>query len=265
MPTQGMYGVFTTLDHGNSSTPLIAEMLMRMVRISKWIFAARHKEDQAMTFPGSRALHLALAGLALAGSATAATDVEAFAALPLLKRPQLSPDGRRYAALVSTNGRQFLVTVPCDASIAKALHIELGDERVLLSWDWVNDDWLIIRIAARENLQGQTWTITRALGVSARDCNGQVFRNFDTANRREGKSLTVPALFLKDTGKALAFCYRNGCASLYELDLATMSLGRDVFSVQGHDIEGLHLNPDGTALLGVSFPDTQYRTQWWSR
>jgi hypothetical protein len=60
--------------------------------------------------------------------------IEAFAELPLMEQPEMSPDGRRIAARVASNGELMLVIA--DIFDAKAFHgLRLG-ENDLNWWSW---------------------------------------------------------------------------------------------------------------------------------
>ena len=71
--------------------------------------------------------------------------------------------------------------------------------------------------------------------------------------------LPVPAVFLKEPGKALAMSRKDGHTALYELDLATMKLGAPVFKVPGYDIGDVTATPSGDALEMVAYTDTKDR------
>jgi dipeptidyl aminopeptidase/acylaminoacyl peptidase len=304
---------------------------------------------------------LALLGMSsLAPTADIDRDVAAFAALPLIERPLLSPDGKRYAALLSLQGRQLLAVMPTRDSDAKRMTLEVGEDNELISWHWVNDQWLLLRLAGTSSVQGDPWRITRAFGLEAatmklvpiardraaqhgaellwiardgtprvllgiqqsiysseesfypevfevdvstgklssragprtsvmnwyadgdgqvrigvgyndrqrtqrmlyRNRNGELFRTLDKADLSEGEELTVPAIFLADPKKALAFSDQSGFLALYEFDLEQLKLGEPVFSVPGYDLDSVTKDPSGHQLLGAHFIDTRLRTQW---
>jgi acetyl esterase/lipase len=286
--------------------------------------------------------------------------MQAYASLPLIERPTLSPDGSRLACLMSRNGERLFVVMGLDAANRQSRALSLGAQNELLEWHWVNDDWLLIRVATTVEIQAEEFRVTRLYGVSAdgnklvpiarsraaqeggrilwtaqdgtpravialqqsfyydsekffpevfeidvstgqmssrvqprngvmswyadstglvrmgigyndttrsarllyREKPGEAFRMIDRARTKEGESLTVPALFLPEPGRALAFSDHTGFNALYELDLGTMELGKEVFSVPGYDLDGFTQDSTGTQLLGVSYTDTRYRTQW---
>lgn len=291
--------------------------------------------------------------------AHAADDpVAAFAELPLIESPRLSPDGTRVASLLSTQGRQMLAITSVDGATPKL--VSIGEKDDLVDWQWVNDEWLVMRLAASLNFQADLWRITRAYGVRASDAKivslarkddaqqgadilwiardgtprilmavqqsfyssdekfypevfevdvssgkrvsrmrprsgvidwfadsdgevrmgyayrdlsrtssvyyraaGGTLRTIDRASSRKGEELMdLPALFLPQPGRALAFSSRSGFLALYEMDLESHSLGDEVFSVAGYDIGSLVTDFQGRELLGVRYTDTQRRTEW---
>jgi dienelactone hydrolase len=92
--------------------------------------------------------------------------------------------------------------------------------------------------------------------------NGELFRTIDRASKKEGESLLAPALFFDDESKALAFSDKSGFDALYELDLNTMELGKEVYSVPGYDIDFVRMDVQDGGLLGVGYTDTRFRTEW---
>jgi dipeptidyl aminopeptidase/acylaminoacyl peptidase len=284
--------------------------------------------------------------------------LQAFAELPLMETPQISPDGTRYAALLSGGGRQMLAVMAFAGGTP--VSVEMTDSIELRHWQWVNDEWLIMTIAVTRPVAGAPWRVTRVYGVRAKDAKifslardedaqssavlwiakdgtprillgvqqaldpdeekyytevfevnvtngkrisrvrprtgvmdwyadadgtvrlgigyrdlsrriqvwyrekaGDVLHTIDSASVRKGEELNpIPALFLADPGKALAFSDHTGFNALYRLDLETQTLGEEVFSVPGYDIGALVTDPTGKELLGVKYSDTRPRMQW---
>ena len=117
-------------------------------------------------------------GIVLAGalpaqtpSAPAGTDpaavvpITAFAELPLLESPKLSPDGTRVLAKGAVGGRQvLLLTSLVDA---KDRHTLGAPENTDINWwRWVNDGWLLIGLGAQQDYYGHDIYVTRVLAVS---------------------------------------------------------------------------------------------------
>lgn len=92
--------------------------------------------------------------------------------------------------------------------------------------------------------------------------NRSTFRTIDRADKRKDEELTVPALFLSDPIKAVAFDENNGFNALYDLDLSTLTLGKRIFGVDGYDIDCIIADQAGNGLAGVRYTDDRPRTHW---
>jgi dipeptidyl aminopeptidase/acylaminoacyl peptidase len=88
----------------------------------------------------------------------------AFAEVPALQGPQLSPNGKAYAAQIAVGGTQYFAIVPLDGS--KPRFVGIGDND-LNWWRWVNDDWLVVGIGALTPVESDEWYVTRAVSVDA--------------------------------------------------------------------------------------------------
>ena len=88
------------------------------------------------------------------------------------------------------------------------------------------------------------------------------FRTVERANRRKGEDLIVPVLFTSDPGKAIAFSDHEGFNALYDLDLATMKLGAQLFKAEGYDLDGAIPNEARDTLQGATWTDTRRRVKW---
>jgi dipeptidyl aminopeptidase/acylaminoacyl peptidase len=91
--------------------------------------------------------------------------VEAFAKLPALDSPSLSPDGTRIAAKMAIGDRQFLVIQSLTGKVKPAV-MQAGKNDVNW-WRWVGNDWLAVGVGATQLLEGEEYYITRTLGLSA--------------------------------------------------------------------------------------------------
>lgn len=88
------------------------------------------------------------------------------------------------------------------------------------------------------------------------------FRTIDRADRRRDESLVSPLLFTADPNKAIAEDDREGTDALYELDLATLELGKKIFSVPGFDIGSISADSSGMALAGVGYTADAPSVHW---
>ena len=89
----------------------------------------------------------------------------AFAQLPFIEAPSLSPDGTRIAARIAVQGKMRLAIIPL-ADTSKLKLLDPGDFE-LTSWKWVNNDWLLLRAGEMQPVEGDSWYVSRAFGVRA--------------------------------------------------------------------------------------------------
>jgi dipeptidyl aminopeptidase/acylaminoacyl peptidase len=72
----------------------------------------------------------------------------------------------------------------------------------------------------------------------------------------------LPALFLADPGKAVAWDDANGFDALYSYDLATQKTGDKLYGAIGYDLDSAITSDDGSRLIGARYIDTRPRTHW---
>lgn len=95
-----------------------------------------------------------------------------------------------------------------------------------------------------------------------RESNGKLFKIVDRAKRKKGEGLTIPTLFLADPAKALVFDDKDGTDALYHYDLNSLTIGEKIHAVDGYDIDYIHTNADGNALIGYGYTDKRYKVEW---
>jgi len=89
---------------------------------------------------------------------------ETFAQLPGLVDPQISPDGKQFAARIAIGSKLYLATMPIDGG--KPRLIDAGPAQINW-WHWVNDEWLVMGVGQRIPIHGDYWYVSRAYGVGA--------------------------------------------------------------------------------------------------
>lgn len=102
---------------------------------------------------------------ALAAPLPDAVPIEAFAALPSIENPKLSPDGTKIASKIAVNGKQLLLVQPLFGDGKPAALAEGKSD--LNWWDWVNDGWLVVGIGDDVVIYEDDYYATRIIGVSA--------------------------------------------------------------------------------------------------
>lgn len=139
--------------------------------------------------------------------------------------------------------------------------ISTGRRKTIVSsrqnvFDWYADASGAVRMGIGYNDLKRTSTLLyRSDGRS-------LFRTLDRADKRKNEDLTVPALFLADTGRAMAFDRSSGFSAIYDLDLTNLTLGKQIFGQEGYDIDGIISDQAGTGLAGVRYTDERPRTHW---
>eukprot|EP01035_Chromulina_nebulosa_P042141 gene42141-57066_t len=89
-----------------------------------------------------------------ASVANAPPPAELFARLPFILDPTLSPDGTKIAAQLAINGElRFAIAPLGDPSHIRLINPGPAD---INGWDWVNNDWLIVRLGQSSAVEGDT-------------------------------------------------------------------------------------------------------------
>jgi dipeptidyl aminopeptidase/acylaminoacyl peptidase len=103
----------------------------------------------------------------VAANAVAPPPAEQFARLPFIENPTLSPDGKKVAAQLAINGQLRLAIAPLnDAAHIRLINPGAAD---INGWDWVNNDWLVVRIGQSNAVEGDNWYIRRTIAVAIDD------------------------------------------------------------------------------------------------
>jgi dipeptidyl aminopeptidase/acylaminoacyl peptidase len=79
-----------------------------------------------------------------------------------------------------------------------------------------------------------------------------------------GTGTPIPRIFLADGRSAIAVSRGEGYSSVYELDLATMKVGKKIFSVPGYDVDGVLENEAGDGLEAIAWTDTRPRRKYFN-
>lgn len=90
----------------------------------------------------------------------------AFARLPFMEMPELSPDGRHVAGLFGVKGEQRIGILPLRGDTAAAVFIGVPDQTEIDWLRWVGDDDIVIGLRALLPVEAENWYITRLLGLN---------------------------------------------------------------------------------------------------
>lgn len=77
-----------------------------------------------------------------------------------------------------------------------------------------------------------------------------------------GSGSAVPRIFLADGKTAITTSRRDGFTEVYEMDLATMALGKKLFSAKGYDIDGVSATYADDQLESIAWTDTRLRRKY---
>ncbi|AQR72277.1 S9 family peptidase [Sphingomonas sp. LM7] len=140
-----------------------------------------------------------------------------------------------------------------DVSTGKRKTVVQGVEGI---FNWYADGSGAVRMGYGMSLDGRTRrVIYRAGGKGG-------FKTIDRA-RTHRDALTVPAMFLKEPGKAVMIADdEGGYSALYELDLETLAAGKQLFATKGYDIGGLVPDASGFNYLGVRVNENRPGIRW---
>lgn len=109
----------------------------------------------------------ALVGCVAAPAAGAAIPLEAFARIPSLSRPALSPDGSKVVAIAGV--RDLRVAVVLDLATGKAQPVTSSMlNKFDITWcDWANDTRILCGFRGYDFDVGNPYPVTRLVGVNA--------------------------------------------------------------------------------------------------
>lgn len=121
-------------------------------------------------------------------------------------------------------------------------------------FNWIADASGVVRVGLGSEQRGRR---TRMLYRAAA---GDAFR--EVTNVTSDTDFPFPQAFTAVPGKAVGFSDKDGAAALYQIDLATMTLERRIFGVEGYDIDSVLLDNTGQRALGVNYTDQRAHVRW---
>jgi acetyl esterase/lipase len=140
-----------------------------------------------------------------------------------------------------------------DVSTGRHKVVVRGNEGI---FDWYADGSGAVRMGIGMTLDGRTRRAIYRPGAKGG------FKTIDRA-RTHKDSLTVPAMFLREPGKAVMISDdEQGYSALYELDLDTLTRGKQLFATKGYDIGGLLRDASGFGYLGVYVNEAKPGIRW---
>ncbi len=191
--------------------------------------------------------------------------IEAFATLPFIEDPRLSPDGTRIAAKVAVDGQQMLVIVDLRKQPNEYRRIGLG-ENDLNWWKWVNDDWLIAGIGGEVPVEGQPFYVRRTAAVSA-DA-----KTINIIAKNKAAQGADDVIWIARDGSPIIYLgvqrslYLNDPGFWPEVERVDVSTGRT--SVEVNSKEGVfdwYADANGTVRMGIGYDDNTRQSRLYYR
>lgn len=124
----------------------------------------------------------------------ATLPLEAFAQLPFVEDPEISPNGRRLAGFFGIGGRQLIAIESLFDAQEKPFMIGVPDGTQRVSLSWVNDDNIIVKLRALLWIgeANDRWYIDRAIGINR--VTGKVTKLFwDSGGQDAADVLRIPS------------------------------------------------------------------------
>jgi dipeptidyl aminopeptidase/acylaminoacyl peptidase len=112
---------------------------------------------------------IALAACLFSTASLAGPSVEAFGQLPLISHPHLSPDGKRFAAIQSLDGKPTVAIYTVGAAAGTLPFVVPAEDGVIEDAVWAKNDRLIITLkkSQKQFLDNRMRTWVRAVSVAA--------------------------------------------------------------------------------------------------
>lgn len=89
-----------------------------------------------------------------------------FAKIPFISRPTISPNGKMVAGIVGLKGESRIVSFNLIGEEITGVNVSVPDT-MEISWvRWVNDKNLLVGVSALLPVEGDSWTISRTLGIN---------------------------------------------------------------------------------------------------
>ncbi|QCB36550.1 S9 family peptidase [Sphingobium sp. PAMC28499] len=180
--------------------------------------------------------------------------IEAFAELPAMDSPELSPDGARVAARIAIKGVQQLVIAEVKGGNVRTMGLGEND---LNWWRWVNNDWLIVGIGAETNVQGMPWSISRVASIKADGTKASILAKAVAA--QNGDDVIWVA---RDGSPRILLSYQTSIyyddlgfwPQVSEVDVSTGKMRTVVASRQY--VRSWYADATGAVRMGVGYNDT---------
>ena len=157
-------------------------------------------------------------------------------------------------SIYSSDPQFYPSVAEIDVSTGKGKTVVPPREGVM---SWVADGKGMVRMGFATSLDG------RESRVLYRGPTGGTFREIVRQKRGDSSDRVLPALFLADPAKAVAYADdEKGFGSIYEYDLATLTKGKLLYASKGFDIGSITTTREGDGIAGIDYDEAMSRTEW---
>ncbi len=180
----------------------------------------------------------------------------AFARLPFVESPSLSPDGTRLAGFMAINGRQRIAIMSLFDKTEKPVQIGIPDGTQTVSIGWVNDDNILVRLSALTDMPGVTkrFYIYRAIGINR--VTGKITKlMWDSGGQNAADLMWVPSNGSSEILMAAQYTiygnFPEFWPTVYRVDIAN---GTKHFVLRGREgIIDWNADADGNVRTGMRY------------
>ena len=196
-----------------------------------------------------------------ANTSTSATtprlSVDSLAAFPVIRGPQLSPDGKLIAARANNSKETRLLLINADRPEAPPRIISLGDKVGVSDITWAGKDRLLLTVVTRSEVLGLVLPVTRLVIV---DLSSGQSRVADTKSR----GIYAGDVLYADPQGAFALVASQddifSNPSIKRVDLAT---GKAVIEEKARpDVWNWYVDNDGVVRAGLAYDNRRW-TLWY--
>ena len=187
--------------------------------------------------------------------------IEAFALIPRLEGPELSPNGQNVLGRTAVGGKHYLAVTPVsDEGFGTGQHTLISPGNVHVRWwRWVNDDWIVVGTEQYMVSRARNILVTRALGI--RPATGEIV----TIPLRDAHPRADNVVWIaKDGTPRVATAYSHVAANLMsgppkieEMNLETQE--RRVVQFPTTEMHTWHVDADQVVRLGFGAKSTPCR------
>lgn len=179
-----------------------------------------------------------------------------FAALPVMYKPLLSPDGRRIAARATADGKTRLVLLNGDRPIDPPQTISIG-ETTVAALRWAGNQRLLLTVEATQAIRGFEFPFLRLIAIDAATGNSRV------VDRKSRGVYAGDVLYADPTGSWALVASQDDLYSFPSVKRVDLQTGdAKVVEKARPDVWDWFADKDGVVRAGVAYEGRRW-TVWY--